>query len=406
MYNNNNNNNNKIINKIIKGGRYDCHPTNEYNNICIDNENGKYKSKESCINDCENLYIYDQLKKANLINETVKFYKFIKDIIKNENISVYIKGGNVIGLKILKMIYDKYSNDDEKFKKYFNKFLELELIKDWDFSAYTNNEIDKTYREKLNKIAKKYNLVSRASTFILYQTQKPILTDNKALFEISILKEEEHNYSDMEIPLTTMKIKVTEFNIKYIFMFAKEFLSKEYNFDIIKRMISKISVIINPSENGFYSDTIFDDGNFNKNLLEFINNYKKINKNIPQFLVTHLKDPFRLLYRLPEKNIPKTIKIQKFIDDTFGKTNINWLFDSNFMIKFLNDFTKDFGDYINNIYKKNNNIDDVVKFMEGIKWNRVKIEYTKLLTDNSKKLLNNMLGSDIINKIIEINKKN
>jgi hypothetical protein len=49
------------------------------------------------------------------------------------------------------------------------------------------------------------------------------MLDDKALFEISIVDSD--SYSDLEIPLTTMKIRVHEYNIKYIFMFAKLFFS-------------------------------------------------------------------------------------------------------------------------------------------------------------------------------------
>jgi chromosome segregation ATPase len=40
-------------------------------------------------------------------------------------LNVYLKGGNVLGLQILKMIYIKYKSDDRKFKQVFEKFLTL-----------------------------------------------------------------------------------------------------------------------------------------------------------------------------------------------------------------------------------------------------------------------------------------
>jgi hypothetical protein len=401
-----------ILKKNMIGGKYECNPKNNFNDICIENQNGKYKSKNSCINDCENYYIREQLLKANLIKETGKFYKFIKEIIKNENIDVYIKGGNVIGLQVLKLIYDKYKDEPENFKKYFHDFLELELIKDWDFASYAKNEITDEYKNKLDKIAKKNNLVSRAKRYILYQTKKPILTEGKALFEIAIWENDCEKYSCMEIPLTTMKMRITKFNIKYVFMLAKIFhgykISKEeFDFDLLKRLISKISIIMYPCKNGFYNDLKnFDDGELNENLIKFIQKYEKEDKNLPQFLVTHIKDPFRMIYRLPEKNIPKTQKIASFLESAKIKNKIDWLFDTDFVKKMIEKFTTDLGNEIEKIYKKDG-LDEVMIFLNNIDWmiDRGTTTYKDSFSDYSKELLDNILGKLIkqINKN-EINK--
>ena len=383
------------LNNQFVGGKFDCQPKNEFKNICQESSTGKYKSKDSCLNECENLYIKDQLIKENLYQETGKFYNFIKELINKEKMTVYIKGGNALGLQVLKMIYDEYKNNDQKFKKYFDEFLKLELIKDWDFAAYTKKEITENDRDMLDKLAKQYQLVPRAKTFILYQTKKPILTDDKPLFEISILDNEK--YSSMEIPLTTMKVKVTEYNVKYIFMCAKSFIShkkgQQFDMELLKRMISKISVIINPHQNGFYNDPKnFDKGELNDKLIEYIRNYAKYEKNLPQFLATHLEDPFRMLYRLPEKNIPKTKKIIKLLETTLPHMRyIGWLFDPDFVIEMIELFTKELGNKIEKIYEKDG-IDSVDKFLDGVYWSRTEIEYNKLIGEFGKKLLNNILG--------------
>jgi hypothetical protein len=328
-----------------------------------------------------------------LQKETYKFHGFIKDIIKNEKFDVYIKGGNVIGLKILRMIYDEYKDDDKKFVESFNDFLKLNLIKDWDFAAYSKKEITQEYRKKLDEIAHKYNLVPRAKTFILYQTKHPIEIEGKALFEISSLDSE--GYSKMELPLTTMKVRVTEYNLKYIFMLANIFLlykeETEFDFDIIKRILSKIEVIIHPNNNGFYTVNEIDTGNINAELLNFIQKYEKFDKNLPQFFITHMKDPFRLLYRLPEKNIPKTKKIINFLEKIYDDMRfIDWLIEPEFVTEIIDNFTKDFGEELVKKYKENN-IEGVNKFIDGIYWVRVDIEYSKLITEKGKNLLKNML---------------
>jgi hypothetical protein len=400
-------------NYFFVGGKYNCIPKNKFNDICIENENGKYKNKESCINDCEGKYFKEQLVKENLYKETQKFYNLIKELINDEKIDVYIKGGNVIGLKLLRMIYDAYKDDDEKFEKYFYEFLKLDLIKDWDFASYTKKEITNDYKDKLDKISKKYNLVPRAKTFILYQTKRPILLDDKPLFEISILDKEE--YSSMEIPLTTMKFKLNEHTIKYVFAFARSFISykkeKEFDMILLKRLISKVSILIHPHQNGFYNDPDkFDKGCINDNLMNFIKKFSNNDVNLSQFLSTQLEDPFRLLYRLPEKNIPKTIKIWKFIREAFCEIiAVDWLFDPDFIIETINSFTKALGDKIDKIYD-DDGIDGVVLFFNGVRWGRIDIEYDKLLTNYGKELLNNILGN-LMKKmgketIKELDKKN
>ena len=419
--------------KIQNGGgnmRYDCVPTNKFKEICIEKDKGKYRNKESCINDCETSYINEQLINIKIKGETVKFYLFIKDIITNEKIDVYIKGGNVIGLKLLKIIYEKYKNDDKKFKEIFNKFLELELIKDWDFAAYTSKPIDDEYRDELDKIAKKYNLVPRAKTFILYQTRKPILTDDKPLFEISIV-EDADLFSKLEIPLTSMKVKVNQFNLKYIYMFAKSFLAyknnkEEFDFDILKHMLNKISIKIHPHKKGLYDvgekKERYDKGILNNDLLSFINKYDDFDKNFPQFLITHLEDPYRMLFRLVDKNIKKSEKIKSFIRTEMNdNSHQTWLFDSKWLLDKITVFMGELGEKIHNIYITeyyNNNsleksIEKVAKFLEGINFGRTEIELENF-SEDGRKILKLMLGKLVteiqsnykVDDIKKINKTN
>jgi hypothetical protein len=423
----------RTINKSYNGStRYECKPQNRYSNICIPDTKGYYKSKESCVNDCENKYINHHLTKANIKGETSKFYLFIKDIIKNENFDVYIKGGNVIGLYILKMIYNKHKNNDDKFINSFSEFLKLNLVQDWDFASYTKHKIDDEYRNKLDSIAEKYILVPRAKTFILYQTKRPILIDKRALFEIAVLDSD--NYSKLEIPMTSMKIKVHEYNLKYIFMFAKSFLAyklsgkeSEFDFDIIKKMISKINVVVHPHKEGLYDPSLqnFDTGGLNNELISFINDYtlsKKIDKGnekkLAQFLVIHISDPFRLLYRFPEKNVPKTEKIKNFIKKELDESIMpSWLMDTGKMSKIVKEFVEEFGQKVKQIYinefKKSSSVDKsmskVIEFVSGINFNRTKIEF-KNFTDDNKDILKLMLSPLIkevgVEKILSLDDTN
>ena len=406
----------KKLNKVQMGGfKYDCDPTKKFAEICFENDDGKYKTKDGCINDCETKYISNELTKIKIRGETIPFYLFIKDLIQNEKISVYLKGGNVLGLKLLKLIYDKYKNDDTKFRKCFAKFLELDLIKDWDFSAYTQNhkEITGEYREKLDKIAKKYKLFQRAKTFCLYQTRKPILLEGKPLFEISVLDSD--SFSKLEIPLTTMKVKVNEYNLKYVFMFCKSFVAykekgEKFDFDILKRMIDKIKVDIYPHKNGLYNVTNnFDKGGLNDDIINFINTFEDFDKNMPQFLATHIEDPFRILYRLVEKNIKKNDKIKDFLKTELNYTREDWLFESKFIEKMIKLFCEKLGDKLTNIYKEEyvktmdnkKSFEKVEEFLSGISFNRIEMDYN-MLGDMGKTLLNLIF----INLIKEMGKDN
>lgn len=398
------------INNMIGGMRYDCEPNNKFKDICKEKENGKYKSKEGCVNDCEIQYIRNEIKKIKIDGEVTKFYLFIKDIINNEKVDVYLKGGNVIGLKVLKMIYDKYKNNDTEFKKIFKEFLKLELIKDWDFAGYTKKEITPEYREKLDKIAINYKLYQRGSRFILYQTKRPILLEGKPLFEIPILYSD--TFSKLEIPLTTMKVKVTEYNVKYVFMFCKLFYSyknyeEEFDYDILYRMLDKINILLYPHKNGLYDvKNNFDKGELNDELIKFIKTYDDFDKNIPQFLATHIEDPFRMLYRLPEKNIPKNDKIKNFLKEQLNIKNQEWLFDSIFINKMIKLFCENLGKKIVEIYKESyiktmdikKSIERVDSFLKGVSFSkRIEIDYN-MLTDNGKNLLK-LIFNNLINEI-------
>jgi DNA-dependent RNA polymerase auxiliary subunit epsilon len=396
-----------ILDGGAKNQRFECKPNQDkFTDICVPSANGKYKNQDRCINDCETKFISNQLIKANIKGEALKFQLFIKEIIKDEKIDVYIKGGNVIGLSLLKMIYDKYKNDDKKFKESFNEFLKLELIKDWDFASYTKNAITEEYRDKLDTIAKKYKLEPRAKTFILYQTKKPILLEDKALFEISVLDYD--NYSKLELPLTTMKVKVNEYNVKYIFMFAKSFLDykkgREFDFDILKRMIQKINIIVHPHKNGLYdfnNKNKFDKGPINDDLLDYIKDFAKDDMNVTQFLVTHIIDPFRLFYRLPDKNIPKTDKLKKFIKNELGSKDLpDWLIDTKKISNLIKTFAQKLGTKIKEIYISEiqdnksilESINKVLEFLNGINFGRLQIEINNgLISKNNMKILSTLV---------------
>lgn len=413
----------------LTGGKYMCEANkNNYNKICpilpdktisLKTEKNIFKTKAECENECEKKFITIQLRKSRLYNESVQFYLFIKDLIQKENMKIYIKGGNVIGLVVLKLIYDEFSNDDVKFERAFKKFLSLELIKDWDFTAYTDGkDTDEKYRAKLDKMAAKYRLVPRAKTFILYQTRVPILVYDKALFEIAVIPADTP-YSKMEIPLTTMKVEVTEHNLKYIFILAKNFYSYKtkgipIDLSIVKKVIAKTNIKIHHYKKGMYDPKPkIDTGDLNDVLVDFISKFANRDKYLTQFLITQLEDPYRLIYRMPEKNIVKTKQIENFISQNLPKTNKpDWLLDTHKTTIILDRFIDKLGIELKKIYTQTQLLDKVLDFLEGanfgkpqiqIEWkeigseakNKIKKIFTPLVQQKGKSEFKKMISSII-----------
>jgi len=388
----------------IQNERFNCEPENKFSEICSSNSKGYYNSKSSCMNDCENKYIKYNLKKANIFYETTIFSNFISTLF-SKKYDVYLKGGTVLGLYILKLLYNKYGNDYTVFEKHFNDLLKLDLIKDWDFTSYTHKPIDDNLEKELANIAKKNHLVRRGKTFILYQTEYPIKVKDDALFEISILQYE--IFSNLELPLTTMKIKINKKNLNHIFMFAKCFYSYKVknipiDTDIIKHMISNIHFFIYPSNNGLFSinKDNFNVGSLNDNIVEFIN---KFSYNIykEQFIITHIQEPNRIFYRLLEKNIPKVEKIIFFLKKHELPLEHSWLFDTKSIEKLISNFIINLGNKIIDIYNEQSNpvdgLNAVTDFLDGIYLKRIEIEYPN--TGDKGKNLIKKLFSKIYKKI-------
>lgn len=379
---------------------YICKPnTQKYIETCTENNKGNYKTKEDCEKECDPKFISVQLKKANIHKESLQFYFFIQDLINNEQMSIYIKGGNVIGLAVLKLIYDTYKNNDNKFKYAFTNFLKMELIKDWDFTGYTkpNQEINEKYRSKLDKLANKQKLVPRAKTFVLYQTKYPILIYEKALFEIAILDSDSTDFSKMEIPMTTMKVSVNLTNIKYIFMLAKSFYSWTekhipIDLDIVKKILSTIEIIIHPHKSGLYdTGKKLDTGEINNNLVEFIRNFTKNDIYWTQFLITQLEDPYRLIYRMCEKNIGKTEKIIDFIKKNIHTNKYpTWLLNVDKTIDIINRFIGELGKKLSIIYKQTRSLNAVLEFLSGANFGKpqIQIEWDEFNSNTKTRLKN------------------
>lgn len=204
--------------------------------------------------------------------------------------------------------------------------------------------------------ALKFNLHNEATSFTLirhiFKTQ---LESEDAYFECSI-KEDDHNYSEFELPITNMKIKFTsEENIDDIFsLMINHYLNKPYD-------VTKIDIIIDKSKDGLFdiSNNQLSSDVLTQEFNEIITNTTS-NINEQQFLISHIVQPDRLFIRLMQKNIKKSNIIKNEL-----KKNYPWLLDENkinFIIKkFLDNIQKILSpkliELINKtlLYKKNNN---------------------------------------------------
>ena len=251
-------------------------------------------------------------------------------------------------------------------------------------------------------------------------------------------------------------------------MFAKCFYSYKIDgtpidVNVIKHMIRDMKIVIYPHKNGLFTtnNETFDTGDLSEQLLEFIEKFAKKNRDLEQFLITHIQEPHRLFYRLLVKNIPKTQKISEFlIDNQITKTLPDWLFDPTYILKTVDQFIVLLGKTIADIYAKKSKIsrldvnfnfelestdlestdldtesisdslidkyenaiikaenfdkyiatiefaiNDCADFIQGINLSRVEIEYEKF-TDQGLNLVKKMfqplygkIGSDILNKL-------
>ena len=304
---------------------------------------------------------------------------FIDELMK-EGLTIYIKGGTVLGLQILKMLCNKYSG--KEFEKYFNEFLKTELIRDWDFAAYTETTIDESYRTKMDKLAKKFNLAPRAKTFILYQARFPIRIKDQALFELALLDNTDINL-DLELPLTTMKVKVNRRNINHIFMLAKCFSSKDpIDLDVIKHIMKDMNIMIPENKNGLFKFDKLYTGELSSDMKALISDMSKKDIYLQQFLITHICEPNRMLYRLLEKNIPKVNKINTFLRETKLDTTMTWLFDPQFILNTVDRFIDLVGSKVYSFIRKDMKPIDIIqnidKFFNGINLFRIDTEYSNI----------------------------
>jgi len=258
---------------------------------------------------------------------------------------IYCKGGSALGFVVLKLLFDRY---DTKFnnkninanfiKLKFNEFVKLNLIKDFDFTVFMNEDDKKKFTEEAT--TKKIN--KEGETISIFRFEDGLKIGDDYLFELSVKNKEE--ISDLELPLTNIKFEVNKDNIDSLFEIIDMFIRVDnINFSKIKKILDNLLVkviingdnLVNSIKDGLYVITEPDkisQGILSPELMKIIDDFLVAINNstdierltIMQFLITHLSEPDRLFIRFLQKNIKKTENIINFFNDN----NIelpNWL---------------------------------------------------------------------------------
>lgn len=236
--------------------------------------------------------------------------------VKND-VKIYVKGGAVLGLQCLKL--DESNAIAENFSG---------LIKDWDFVLITSNfylHEDMTMEGETIKVMR-------------YKTpSKRMMIGKDAFFEMSI-RNENYKLSELELPLTSMKIEITTDNLDSLFILIESIYLNKPDLSLLNH----IDIIIDDYDsNGLFSVTNIDDGGLSNDFISLLGD----NLNVRQFFISHMKEPDRLFYRLFEKNLPKALKIRE-------KCKIDWLPNVNYINNIFDTFVNELNKHINMIYNK------------------------------------------------------
>lgn len=327
-----------------------CDVKDTYNKICKVDENGTHISLEECISDCTDKYLQFHLSYDKVKDEVSTWISFINTLSSKYN--VYLRGGTVIGLYVLKLL----SVNNVQLSSYFDDFYKLNLIKDWDFTVYTNisskKEDGPIPEEILNIMPTQFRSEGKTIGIIRNRNSAKTIND-EYLYEMSV-KSTEPIYT-LEIPMTALKVKLDKDNVREMFACANQFynysinkISNPLDFDFIKYFVTNINIIEYKAKDGLFN---VDEVNFVDLSNPIINIIKNTTNDLneQQFLVCQTIEPDRLFFRLLYKNIPKSNAIKQFLDNL----NINqpkFILNEKRLKDLINKFIGNIDNYIDNTF--------------------------------------------------------
>lgn len=257
---------------------------------------------------------------------------FIKKILETYNVDLYLKGGAVIGIYLLKVISQK-----DNFEFLYHEYKKLNLIHDFDFMINDDRlKTDYFYYE----FGKEYQITlhgkSKNKTSSLLVMRSSIHLNNK-LFELCLS-------DSKELPMTGMKILITKDNVDDFFTLFENIHC--VNISHLK-FLKNIEIEIPPcDENGMFCNL-----SNNTHLLDVNNHLNNIilnttsDKNHQLCLYYLIKNPSNLS-RCQWKNVEKSNKIKKYYQhlDAYPR----WLLND--ITPLIDNFIHHLNNYINNIY--------------------------------------------------------
>lgn len=313
------------------------------------------------------------------INHYIELFKY--SFINYSDINFFLKGGFVIGFKIIQLITENLLNNQITLNPKQIIIDTLEFVRDFDIAVCINSLDINQYQHMLNQfllndIVLKYFRKEGQVVIVLRDKNnlKTLSNQSESFIEMSIKHcETPHDAShiiDLEIPLTSMMIQIKNSNIELIFSIIKSYyilqecrmeLKDEFYSSLVQK-INLLSIQIHKttpqglfdvlecyysSGNTTLSDEIIEQIEKTSNqIISNINNNHIINSlSIKQFLASSIIQPDRLFIRLVGKNIPKSTRCEKILENyKIFISNINWLLEKDIMdqtiIIFLTNLSK------------------------------------------------------------------
>jgi len=266
---------------------------------------------------------------------------FIKKLL-DINTLVYLKGGAVIGIYLLKTIVNM-----NNFEILYEEYKKLNLINDFDFiindvnfkNDYFYYEFGREYNISLNGKLKNKNSSSTLR----------VMRSNNNKFELSI------DDDCKELPMTNMTILITIDNYENFFILFKNIINNTIN-HLHLLFLKNIDINIPIHDNnGMFCDNIhiniFNDlNNLSNDLISIIKNTTS-DKNSQLCLYYLIKNPTNLS-RCLWKNIEKSDKIKNYYNTYLHAMYPNWLLNKDLLLPLLDKFINNLNILINNIYSQ------------------------------------------------------
>lgn len=318
---------------------------------------------------------------TNSIDEEIQHYvELIENTHadKENKTNFYLKGGFVIGFKIIQIICENVKLTNREITPKQIILDTLEFVRDFDIVMCIDTNDYEEYNNKLekfisNELTNKY-FRKEGQVVIVLRDKNNLKTQSnpdESFIELSIKNckspHDSKHMIDLEIPLTSMIIHITQQNLLLIFqsiiksyyqIYTDNNLPDLFYFNLVEK-INLLSIQIYSSipiglfdipkstySNGILSLDKSMIGIIEKTSCQISQNNNINTESIKQFLASSIIQPDRLFIRLGSKNIPKSLKSKSIIEKYLIDTNeIHWLLDKDFIMDIIDIFLTNLSEY-------------------------------------------------------------